>query len=265
MIQQDMQARLTAKTSKEQFAYILQHEFQFAPKIAEAIMTEAEANLRPAAEPPPVGQRQVILAQRDAGHGRALSETQTVRVKWTVDAGEADRQVWQQHGAKALRQVQVQRLLLEAVEQGAAATQEDLAQALNVSVRTIKRDFEELAGQGLYLPSRGNLQGIGRGQTHKAQIIERWLRGETYDQIGMHTHHAIVSIQRYIRTFVRVVELHQQEFSDSQIAMLLQLGLALVQEYLAVYRHNHEPDCQRRLQEQLKRLSTSPVAKKGVL
>ena len=264
MIQKDMQARLETKTGQQQFVYILQHEFQFAPKIAEAILAEAAANLRPATAPQQAGQRRVVLADRQAGHGRALRETETVPVIWTIDAGQEDRQVWQQHGAKALRQVQVQRLLLEAVEQGAAATQEDLAQALNVSVRTIKRDFEELAARGRYLPSRGNLHGIGRGQTHKAQIIARWLQGETYDQIALYTHHAIVSIQRYIRTFVRVVELHQQDFSDHQIAMLLQIGRALVQEYLAVYQNNDTPECQMRLQEQLERLGGQPGSKKGV-
>ena len=56
------------------------------------------------------------------------------------------------------------------------------------------------------MPSRGNLQGIGRGQTHKAQIIARWLQGETYDQIALHTHHALVSVQGYIGTFARVIE-----------------------------------------------------------
>jgi predicted ArsR family transcriptional regulator len=265
MIQKDMQARLETKTGEQQFVYILQHEFQFAPKIAQAILDEAEANLRPPVAQGQAGQRRVVLAHRQAGHGRALRETETVTVIWTIDAGEEDRQVWQRHGAKALRQVQVQRLLLEAVEQEAAASQEDLAQALNVSVRTIKRDFEELQGRGIYLPSRGNLHGIGRGQTHKAQIIERWLRGESYDQIALHTHHAIISIQRYLRTFVRVIELHQQDFSDNQIAMLLQIGLALVQEYLAVYHNNDRPDCQLRLQEQLERLGGHAEPKKGAL
>ncbi len=265
MIEKEMQARLDTKTGEQQLIYILEHEFQFAPKIAQAILAEAEANLRPPEGPAKMGQKRVVLAERHAGGGQTLGETQTVTVVWTLDAGEEDRQVWQDHGAKALRLVRVQRLLLEAVEQEAAATQEDLAQGLNVSVRTIKRDFEELQGQGLYLPSRGNLHGIGRGQTHKAQIIERWLQAETYDQIALHTHHALVSIQRYISTFVRVIELHQQGFSELQIGQLLQLGGALVQEYLAVYLNNDQPECRVRLQQQLKRLKGRSDPKKGAL
>jgi CRP-like cAMP-binding protein len=264
MIEKEMQVRLAAKTPEQQLMYVLEKEFEFAPKIAQAIWSEVQHSLMNQAKPLGAGQMRVVLAKRQAGHGRALNETETMTIIWSVDAGVEDRQVWQQHGAKALRQVRVQRLLLEAVEQGAAATQEDLAQALNVSVRSIKRDFEELQGQGHYLPSRGNLQGIGRGQTHKARIIERWLRGETYDQIALHTHHAVVSIQRYLRTFVRVIELQQQDFNEHQIAMLLQIGVALVQEYLAVYQNNDTPECQIRLQEQLDRLNQPARAKRGV-
>ncbi len=264
MIAKEIQARLETKTPEQQLMYVLEKEFEFAPKIAQAIWSEMQHSLISQAEPLGAGQMRVVLAKRQAGHGRALNETETMTVTWSVDAGAEDRQVWQQHGAKALRQTRVQRLLLEAVEQGAAATQEDLAQALNVSVRSIKRDFEELQTQGHYLPSRGNLQGIGRGQTHKAQIIGRWLRGETYDQIALHTHHAVISIQRYLRTFVRVIELQQQGFSDHQIAMLLQIGVVLVQEYLAVYQNNDTPECRIRLQEQLGRLNQASGPKRGV-
>ena len=148
-------------------------------------------------------------------------------------------------------------------EQGGVASQEDLAQVLNVSVRTIKRDCLVLQNEGIYLPTRGNLHGIGRGQTHKAQIIRHWLQGWTYDQIVWHTHHTATAIKRYIQAFVRVIELHQQGFSQNQIGLLLQMDLALVQEYLAVYGQNDSPECRERLQEQLKRLSGPTTAQKG--
>ena len=263
MIETEMKSRLEAKTGRAQLSYILEEEFKFAPKIAAAIVAEAEMSLRVGGEEKG-GQKETVVVSRQAGHGRSLRETETVTIKWTIDAGEEDRQVWQDHGGKALRQVRVQRLLLEAVEQGGAASQEDLAQGLNVSVRTIKRDFEELQEQGIYLPSRGNLQGIGRGQTHKGQIIGRWLRGETYDQIALQTHHALVSVQRYIGTFVRVIDLHQQGFSESQISMLLQIGEALVKEYQAVYQSHDQLESRERLQEQLSRLKGQAGGKKGV-
>ena len=259
------QKRLETKTSEQRFKQMLEQEFDFAPKIAQSILEEAQAHLVEPSERNGAGRQPVILAKREAGHGRPLRETELIQVCWTVDTGLEDRQVGQRYGQKALRQVRIQRLLLEALEQGAVASQEDLAQALQVTVRTIKRDFAQLQEQGLYLPSRGNLQGIGRGQTHKAQIISCWLQGATYDQIAQRTHHALNSIQRYIQTFVRVIDLHQQDFSDSQLAQLLQLGLPLVQEYLAVYHDHPQPDNQRRLQEQMIRLKQAVKPKKGVV
>ena len=259
------QKRLETKTSEQRFKQMLEQEFHFAPKIAQSILEEAQLHLVEPTGSNGVGRQQVILAKREAGHGRPLRETELIQVSWTVDAGSEDRRVGQAYGQKGLRQVRLQRLLLEALEQGAVASQEDLAQALQVTVRTIKRDFADLQEQGLYLPSRGNLHGIGRGQTHKAQIIGCWLQGATYDQIAQRTHHALSSIQRYIQTFVRVIDLHQQDFSDVQIAQLLQLGLPLVQEYLAVYQAYPQPEYRRRLQAQMVRLKQAQTPKKGAV
>ena len=255
--------RLQAKTAEQRFVQMLEQEFQFAPKVAQVILQEAQACLVGSTEPLRSGQIRVILAKRQAGHGRPLRQTELTEVTWTVDAGAEDRQVQAEHGLRRLRQVRLQRLVLEALAQDGVASQEDLAQALQVSVRTIQRDVQELTGQGLYLPTRGNLHGIGRGQTHKAQIIRRWLEGQTYDQIALYTHHTSTSIKRYIQSFVRVIQLHQQGFEVSQISLLLQLGPALVQEYLAVYEQNDSPACRQRLESQLARLTVAGKPKKG--
>src|SRR5262245_53722493 len=265
MAKNDALERQNIKTSEQRFKQMLQQDFHLAPKIAQAILAEAQVHLLEPSQSQRPGQQSVIVAKRMAGHGRALRETELTQISWTVDAGSEDRQVHQQYGSKALRQVRLQRLLLEALEQNGVASQEDLAQALQVSVRTIKRDFEQLQQQGLYLPSRGNLQGIGRGQTHKAQIIGCWLRGATYDQIAQKSHHALSSIQRYIQTFVRVIDLYQRNFSVGQIAQLLQIGPPLVQEYLAVYQTHDQVDCRQRLQAQMERFKAASAPKKGVL
>lgn len=257
-----IQERLAAKTPEQRFLHNLQDDFHYAPKVAEAILQEAQTCLLGDAKQMRVGQIRVILTRYAAGHGRALRHTSTTEVVWSVDAGLEDRQLMQQHGRQAVRQVRIQRLLDEALEQGAVASQEDLAQALHVSVRTIKRDFAALRRQGIYLPTRGYLHGIGRGQTHKAQIVAHWLRGATYDQIARHTRHTLSTIQRYIQAFVRVIDLHQQGFADNQIALLLQMGVALVGEYLAVYHHETSPDCRERLATQLERLERAGVAPK---
>jgi hypothetical protein len=253
--------RHQAKTPEQRFLQTLQRDFQYAPKIAASILAEAQDCFQGNSISLKTGQMRALLVKRKSASGQVL-HTKKVEVTWTVDGGLEDLTVLQSSGIAGLRKMRIQRLLDEALEQGALATQEDLARVLQTSVRTIKRDFAELHEQGLYLPSRGYLLGIGRGQTHKAQIVRRWLRGETYDQLSQNTHHCIGSIQRYLRTFVQVVRLHQQRLSPVQIGLLLQIGEVLVEDYLDVYRHNVEAECRQRLEEQLTRLCGG-TAKKG--
>ena len=258
--------RLQIKTAEQRFLSVLENEFHKPPRVAQALLEEAQACLLGTGQHVRPGQMRVILARRDAGHGRGLTETPLTEVSWTVDAGLEDQAVLQQHGRRALRQARILRLANEALDQGAVATQEDLAHVLHVSVRTVKRDCAQLQAQGFEIPTRGNVQGIGRGQTHKAQIVGRWLRGETYDQIALHTRHSLSSIRRYVQTFARVVHLHRRGWADRQIAMLLGIGPSLVAEYLAIGRENDSPACQQRLEDQLKRLLASevpPASKKG--
>ncbi len=255
--------RCEAKTPEQRFLQILQQDFRYAPKIAEAILSEAQDCLEGKPGNLKTGQMRVLLARQKAAAGQALGQISQVEVTWTIDAGAEDVTVLRESGLTGLRLVRIQRLLDEALEQGALATQEDLARALQSSLRTIKRDFAELHKNGLYLPSRGYLKGIGRGQTHKAQIIRRWLHGETYDQLSINSHHTVSSIHRYLKTFVQVVRLHQESMSTIQIALLLQIGERLVRDYLDVYEHNAEPGCRERLAEQLTRLCGAGKLEKG--
>jgi DNA-binding CsgD family transcriptional regulator len=255
--------RMKAKTAEQRFMNILEKDFKQAPRVAEAILSDAQSCLQGSVAGLKPGQMRVILADRRAGHGQQMKQTAMVEVIWTVEAGAEDYEVLEQHGRKAMRRYRIQRLLDEAVAQGGAASQEDLARVLAVSVRTIKRDCAYLEEQGIYLPTRGNLQGIGRGQTHKALIVGRWLEGETYDQIARQTHHSLSSVQRYVQAFVRVMQLHHQGLSAVEIALLLQIGQPLVRDYLAIYQQHDSPFVQQRLAEQLQRLNQRTSQKKS--
>lgn len=258
--------RMQAKTPEQRFLSLLEQEYNYAPRIAQAILAEAKEcllgqpqNLRP-------GQMRVVLLKRNEGHGQPLSKSSTIEITWTVNAGAEDYQVEQAHGQASLRRVRIQRLLDEAICQGAVATQEDLARALQVSVRTIQRDCNQLQRQGAILPTRGKLKGIGRGQTHKGQIVGRWLQGETYDQIARRTHHTLSCVKRYVQAFARVINLHQKGLPPAEISLLLQMSTYLVQDYLTIYMEHNTPFCRQRLEEQLQRLANSDrEPKKGGL
>jgi DNA-binding Lrp family transcriptional regulator len=257
--------RQQAKTPEQRFLQVLEADFGQAPRVSEAILEEAQRCLFGETSALRPGQVRVLLTAIDAKHGRTVREMKLKEIVWTVDAGPEDLRVQQAHGLVGLRRVRIQRLADEAIAQGGVATQEDLARALKVSTRTIKRDSKELEAEGIYLPARGRLKGIGRGQTHKAQIVGHWLRGETYDQIQLHTRHSLGSIKRYVQCFVRVVDLHQQGMPESQIAFVLQISDYLVGEYLALYRQHDTVEYQARLTEQIERLRRAPRGKKGAL
>lgn len=260
--------RWMVKTPEQRLLQELREGFRYAPRIAQAILEEAKDHLLGKGDGLRPGQERVILAARDAPHGRPLDETETVEVIWTLDAGEEDLRVLNAHGSISLRRIRILRLLDEALAQEAAATQEDLARALHTSVSTIKRDFEALRAEGHYLPSRGKLQGIGRGQTHKAEIVKLWLQGATYDQIARRTRHAVSSIKRYINTFIRVVWMHRHHYTTEQIAHLLQIGTALASEYLALYDRYDRKEYGERLESCLERIcgaEAQSATKKGAI
>lgn len=257
-------ARWQAKTPEHQFLTMLEREFNQPPRVAEAILTEAQKCLLGTGMSLKPGQIRVVLTVRGAGHGRAMREIAKKDVIWTIDAGEEDFETCQQHGYAAMRRQRILRLLDEALAQGAVATQEDLARALQSSVRTIKRDCKVMQAKGISLPTRGNLQGIGRGQTHKAQIVGLWLAGKTYDQIAQSSRHSVTSVQRYIQAFIRVVDLQRRGLPIEEIALLLQVSQPLVREYLAIYERHNTPLARQRMAEQLHRLQNRPqLGKKG--
>lgn len=263
-MKQEVEQRQQAKTRGQHFLNVMEEGFGMSPKMARALLEEAEGCLMGGTMALQPGQMRVILVQQGASHGRALKGTPTQEVVWTVDGGVEDEQVRRQHGSIGLRRTRIQRLLGEALEQGAVASQEDLAQALHVSVRTIKRDCRALQEAGISVPTRGRLQGIGRGQTHKGQIVGHWLRGATYDQVAQRTRHSLTSVRRYVQAFVRTIQLHQKGFAGSEISLALQISPALVAEYLAVHAQHDSPICRRRLTEELARLQpTQRVGKRG--
>ena len=83
----------------------------------------------------------VSLARKDVPLGRALRKDEFVLVRWTVNTPEDESIV----DKIQRRQHRLKRLLAESAAQGAAPTDDDLAQALEVSRRTILRDMRELA------------------------------------------------------------------------------------------------------------------------
>lgn len=237
MSQAKVQARLASKTPEAAFFHVLQEEFSFSKRVSEALLATAKEMLLGGlpAEAVRPGQIRMVVARLAAPFGPSLAETDKIEVTLTVDAGPEDAEVLAREGREGLRRGRILRITAEALEQGGVLTQEDLARALAVDGRTIRRDVQALQEEGHLVHTRGRVKGVGRGQTHKVRIIELWLDRASYDKISKWVHHSMPSIQRYISTFQRIVVLYQEEMAVEQIAFLTRSSVRLVEDYLALY------------------------------
>lgn len=258
------QERLAIKTPEAAFQHILQQEFGFSLRVSRELLVTAQEMLlgsTPAAVVRP-GQVRQVVASMKTPFGPPLAETDKVEVTLTVDAGAEDAEVKARQKAEGLRRSQILRLTEEALEQGGVLTQEDLARALKISARTIRRDVRVLKEEGYLVHTRGQLKGVGRGQTHKVRIIELWLDRKGYDQIARQTYHSPQAIKRYVSTFLRIVVLHRKGITVEEIAFLTQSSVRLVQDYLQVYQAALAvPHRREKLEEELARVG--PRTSKG--
>jgi Protein of unknown function (DUF1670) len=250
--------RLMVKTPEAMFLHRLESEFHIPPRIGQQVLETACESLLgdEQAKSMQLGQVQVIVTALGASFGPKLNESSRVRVTLTIDNGAEDVLIKDNEGAEGLRRGRILRLTEEAIEQGGVLTQEDLARVLNVDRRTIERDIRALRECGHTVHTRGVVKNVGRGQTHKVKIIELWLNREGYDKIARWVHHSPQAIKRYVSTFLRLVVLHRQGKSASEIAFVTQSSLKLVKDYLDVYeKAMQNPPQQEKLDEELERVS----------
>jgi DNA-binding SARP family transcriptional activator/biotin operon repressor len=98
--------------------------------------------------------RTVLLAHADAPLGRRLTDADRVSVRWTIDAGAEDARLRRTTTPAEVRRHRILRLLAEAAAQGAAPTDQDLADALGVTRRTIETDMAALRCEGIPIETR---------------------------------------------------------------------------------------------------------------
>jgi len=243
--------RLQAKSPEEAIVEQIGRDFNLAPFMAR---TQFE-QMQPYFEhcfglERDVGQMTILAVSAETPPGRPIAECQRVPINLTMDASDDLEAL--RHGVATLRRSKIQRLAREAQEQGALLTQEDLARLLCTSRSTIKRDIAQLRAAGVDVPTRGQIKDIGKGVSHKTQIIRDWLAGFTFSQIKQRRWHSISSIDRYCSDFQRVVRLHRRSLSVADIRISSGLSDRLIAEYLDLYAEA-EPQ-----NERLQRLLAKP-------
>lgn len=251
------QTRAAVKTPEGAFLHVLQEEFEFSQRLSGEVLQAAQEILIGSGNGPRIRPGQIVLmvASEKAPFGPRLEETAQVEVTLTIDAGGEDAEVRERDGLEGLRRSRIVRVIDEVLEQGGVLTQEDLARGLGVNERTIRRDIRELKSEGFLIHTRGQLKGVGRGQTHKIKIIELWLDRMGYEQIGRKMHHSGQAIKRYVSTFLRMVILHRAGRPIEETAFITQSSQKLVQDYLAIYEATKAlPQRHEKLEEEISRV-----------
>jgi DNA-binding Lrp family transcriptional regulator len=192
------------KSVDGKFLYELQNSFELSPRLSEQILLTAKNYLQ-RDELLCEGQIEVTLIGIEERSGKLIENMEKRRVRLTIDAGYEDICSLKEYGRRGLRQIKIQRISEEAIEQLGVMSQEDLGRHLGCSVRTIKRDIREIKSRGIEVITRGVLHNIGRGQTHKSRIIGMYLDGLTYSEIKRKTRHSVGALKRYIESFVKVL------------------------------------------------------------
>ena len=154
------------------------------------------------------------------------------------------------------------RFSTEARAQGALLTLPDLALLMGTSVDAIRHAIA--ANPQIVVPTRGRVRDIGRGVSHKAQIVELYLQCHTETEITEATGHSYASVEAYLNEFARVVTLADQGLNTVMIRRVLGRSMALVEAYLALYRRYDSPEYHFRL-AQLRRVfvNEAVLAEKG--
>ena len=242
--------RLTSKSVKQSIITGIARDFNLTPLLAEAYFNQIKDYfLHHACIDLSSGQLHYLAIEENEPAGKPVALCKKISVKLTLHKPEDDLPVYKQAGLRGLRQHKLMRITTEAIEQGGVLSYEDLAFILTTSVVTVKRDMSQMRRQGIVLPSRGWRHELGRGQTHKTQILDLYLSGYQFSEIERRTHHSETAISRYIQDFAKVVLLHTKTFSVSQIRIATGFSNRLIGEYLKLYKeHAGSPQLKRILQ-----------------
>jgi len=228
--------RLLAKSVKNAIVNNIAQDFNLTPILAEAYFNQiknyftehTDLNLSS-------GQMHYLAIDDREPAGKPISLCKKISVRLTVHNPDDDLEVYKKSGLSGLRHHRLLRITKEAIEQGALLSYEDIAFILTTSVITIKRDIAYLRRAGKTIPSRGWRHDMGRGSSHKTQILDMYLSGYQFSEIEQRTHHSQTAVQRYIQDFAKIILLHHKRFSIDQIRIATGFSNRLIGEYIKLY------------------------------
>lgn len=237
--------RIGCKTSRNLFLGRMVEDFGLSRVEAEVLYSWNDSYLRNMSR----GERrpgQILKHVVAVGEpaGKPLKQCRLVQVRLTMD-DEEDVELLRK-GVSEVRMNKIMRLAQEAYEQGGLLSQEDLAVLLGSDRSTVSGDVKTLRSLGLEVPTRGYLQDIGRGTSHKRKAVGMYLDGFELSEIARRLYHSPSSVARYLDDFTRIVILSEGAYSPQAICHALGMSRKLVGEYLELLQQATEGgDCPR--------------------
>lgn len=197
------------------------------------------------------GQLRFDCVAEGEGAGKPMEQCRMVTVVLSLIDHEEDRPVHAATGPAGLRRARILRLTAEARDQGGLLSQEDLSVLLSCDVRTVRRACADIRTQtGAAVATRGTVEDIGPGVTHKAIAVRHWMAGKEPLAVAQAICHTLRSTERYLQTFMRVVYLHRKQFGVTELALTVGISTAAVTTYLDLYReYVPKPEFYRRWEE----------------
>lgn len=92
---------------------------------------------------------------------------------------------------------------------------------------------------GLTVPICGTVHDIGPSVSHKAEVVRRYLRGQSPADIARELNHSQHAVDRYIKDY-EVTRTLAQKFPLHEIPALAKLAPSLVREHVQLIRE-YEP------------------------
>jgi len=179
------------------------------------------------------------------GKSPDIQQLVTVRLQMVSDQEVAllnDQKLLGQQAAKrTFNQHRFARWCQEAYQQGGVLSLFDLSLLSGLGegqVGYLIRQYEQ--DQHLTLPLRGTVHDVGPSVSHKAEVIRRFLRGQSPADIAHDLNHTQPAVDTYLKDY-EVTRKLVQKFPVAEIPALSRRSASLVKEHLKLIRQ-YEPD-----------------------
>lgn len=146
--------RQQIKSSEGELIWELENSYSLSPKLSSSIMMTAKECLQKEYSLKE-GQIEVTVIGIEERSGKVIEKMEKKKVRLTIDNGIEDIETLKEYGRTELRQIKIQRITDEAIEQGGVLSQEDLSKYLSCTVRTIQRDVKAIKKKGVEVVTRG--------------------------------------------------------------------------------------------------------------